>query len=78
MPSEFQTKNPLYYLESRSIHYSIHLRFVNGGIFYRRPMYFTSSAWTFIHQQHKSPYLITLHRTDELYNAYSQHIIGCV
>jgi hypothetical protein len=70
-PSEFQIKNPPHYLEPRAMHYSIHFKFVNGGDFFRRPLYFTSSAWTFIHKRHESPYVISLHKTEELYKAYS-------
>ena len=78
MQSEFQIKNPPYYLEPRSIHYSIHLRYPNGGIFFRRPLYITPTVWTFIHQRHESPYVLTLNKTEELYKAYSQFIIGTV
>jgi hypothetical protein len=77
-PSEFEIKNPPYYLEPRHMQYSIHLKLSNGGIFFRRPLYITPTVWTFIHQRHESPYVLTLNKTEELYKAYSQFIVGTV
>jgi hypothetical protein len=78
MQSEFEIKKPPYYLEPRHMHYSIHLKLVNGGIFFRRPLYITPSVWTFIHKRHESPYALTINKTEDIYKAYSQFIVGSV
>lgn len=74
MQTEFEIKKSPYYLEARSMHYSIHLKLVNGGIFFRRPHYITPTVWTFIHKRHESPYLLTINKTEDIYKAYSQFI----
>ena len=67
----FEQKNPPYHLEQMARDYSIHLRVYNGGMYFRRPKYFTSSAWTFIHLQNRYPYIISVNNTNELHNVYS-------
>lgn len=72
--SEFEIKNPPYRLEPNSMHYSIHLRITNGGIFFRRPRYITSTSWTFIHKRHEYPYILTINKTEDIYKAYSNYL----
>uniref|UniRef100_A0A6C0ARD4 Uncharacterized protein n=1 Tax=viral metagenome TaxID=1070528 RepID=A0A6C0ARD4_9ZZZZ len=54
---------------------SFHIIFANqSGMYFNRPMYISTSVWTFIHMRHTDPYLIRVQKTEDLYNAYKNFI----